>query len=255
MIHQMKTLISVSGCLVCMLALTSCSSMAPVNRHAEHPTQTSHRSQHLEICCQPESTSVRETTEALFTVCAKRIKHEDDEIRYQWQFLKAGQVEDKYWKNMPGETNRVLTISAATTSHVGLYRVIVDHLKSEPAFLSVYAQSLLSTTMITVYGAPIASGSSPSGCPGPYAGYVPFAKSVSNGWGWYFNTITPHSVSASTSGVKVEYVSAYGEKDCGTDRVIVSHTRTGPYRFCVYFPNASQLPTGPYAITLENFKP
>ena len=109
---------------------------------------------------------------------------------------------------------------------------------------------------ITVYGLPVISGGSQGGCPGAYAGYVNYIKTVSQGWGWApsTNTTIHTATDANRTDTKVQYGGKFGDVGCNQTIVTVpSPTYSPKYRFTIYFPN--NVPTNSYPITLVGFDP
>jgi hypothetical protein len=108
---------------------------------------------------------------------------------------------------------------------------------------------------ITVFGTPYPGGGSHNGCPGPYAGYVNYTKTISQGWGWSpSGTVHTASDGSGRTDTKIEYVGAYGDSGCDRTTVTIPHPAFSPvYRFTIYFTN--NIPTNAYPITLTGFNP
>lgn len=108
-----------------------------------------------------------------------------------------------------------------------------------------------------MFGTPLLSGGSQSSCPGPYAGYVAYTKTVSKGWGWAPISGATTLKAADGSGrtdTKVEYFGAYGDTGCAQTTVTIPYPPFSPvYQFCIYF--ASNVPTTNYPIVLTGFNP
>jgi hypothetical protein len=168
---------------------------------------------------------------------------------YQW--LRNGAV-------MEGETNSSLILETVGTNDVGYYSCAVikgaEVVPTREASLNVYTMSGGDT--ITVFGWPVTSGGSQGNCPGAYAGYVNYIKTVSQGWGWAPDTNTTiHTASdLNRTDTKVQYVGKYGDVGCNQTTVTIPHPTSSPkYRFSIYFTN--NVPTNSYAITLTGFNP
>jgi hypothetical protein len=123
--------------------------------------------------------------------------------------------------------------------------------------LSLLSGDLGGGGTITVYGAPVASGGGSGNCPGRYAGYVNFTKTVSQGWGWAPSTNTTIHIATDNnqSNTKVQYVGQYGDTGCCTNSVTLGYQMSPVYRFAIYFPTNTVVPTNTYSITLDGFDP
>ena len=110
---------------------------------------------------------------------------------------------------------------------------------------------------IVVFGTPLLGGGSQGSCPGPYAGYVAYAKTISQGWGWAPISGVKALTAADGSGrtnTKVQYLGLYGDSGCRTKTTVtIPYPTFSPaYRFWIYFPN-NVPPTNAYPITLTGF--
>jgi hypothetical protein len=168
---------------------------------------------------------------------------------YQW--LRNGVPVD-------GQTNSSLTLANVGTNDVGLYSCEIskdaETVPTRTATLNVVVAAS-GGGPITVFGTPYLSGGSHGSCPGPYAGYVNYIKTVSQGWGWA-PTGTVHTASdgSGRTDTKVEYVGKYGDSGCDQTSVTIPHPPASPkYRFTIYFPN--NVPTNAYPLILEGFNP
>lgn len=168
---------------------------------------------------------------------------------YQW--LRNGVV-------MEGQTNNSLALENVGTNDVGYYTCAVikgaEVVPTRAASLNVYTMDGGGT--ITVFGAPVFSSGSQGTCPGAYAGYVNYRKTVSQGWGWAPSTNTSvHTASdLNRTDTKVEYGGKYGDGGCNQTTVTVPPPTYSPkYRFTIYFTN--NVPTNSYGITLTGFDP
>ncbi len=168
---------------------------------------------------------------------------------FQWQ--RNGTV-------LEGQTNSSLVLENVGTNDVGYYScAVVKGTEVVPTReASVTAYTMSGGGPITVFGLPVTSGGSQGNCPGPYAGYVNFIKTVSQGWGWAPSTnTTVHTASdLNRTDTKVVYIGKYGDLGCNQTTVTIPHPTSSPkYRFSIYFPN--NVPTNSYAITLSGFNP
>jgi hypothetical protein len=158
-----------------------------------------------------------------------------------------------------GQTNSSLTLANVGTNDVGLYSCQVskgtEAVPTRAAALNVVT-AVTPNNVITVFGTPILSGGGQGSCPGPYAGYVNYTKTVAQGWGWSPTSSPPHSAADGTSrkDTKVQYAGAYGDIGCNQTTVTLPNSPPSPlYRFTIFF--TSNVPTGPYPITLTGFNP
>ena len=161
---------------------------------------------------------------------------------------------------MDGQTNSDLVLQNVGIGDVGLYTCDIskdggESVPTRTASLNVF--TLTAGGPITVYGSPVISSGSQGGCPGPYAGYVTYIKTVSQGWGWGPSTNTTlHTAADGTTRIdtKVEYVGKKGDSGCNQTIVTVPDpSYSSKYRFSIYFPN--NVPTNSYPITLVGFDP
>ena len=107
-----------------------------------------------------------------------------------------------------------------------------------------------------MFGAPKVSNGTHGTCPGSYAGYVNFTKTISQGWGWAPATNTTTIFTASDGGgrtdTKIAYMGIYGDTGCNQTTVTIPNPPFSPsYRFTIYFPN--NVPTANYSISLSGF--
>jgi hypothetical protein len=171
---------------------------------------------------------------------------------------------------LEGQTNSTLVLENVGTNDVGYYSADVikgsEVVPTRSASLNVYTTSTSSSMMlagdtgggtITVYGAPVVSSGSSGGCPGPYAGYVNFTKTVSQGWGWAPTTNTVHTATdGNRTDTKIVYGGKNGDPGCNqTSVTIPDPAPSTKYRFTIYFPVGSAVPTNSYSITLSGFDP
>jgi hypothetical protein len=168
---------------------------------------------------------------------------------YQW--LRNGVI-------IEGQTNNTLIIKNVGTNDVGYYSCALlkgdEVVSTRNASLNAY--TLDAGGEILVYGSPVHSSGSQGSCPGAYAGYVSFTKTISQGWGWApdANTTVHTASDQNRSDTKVVFTGKYGDGGCEqTTSTISDPTYSPKYRFTVYFPN--NVPTNSYAITLSGFLP
>jgi len=160
---------------------------------------------------------------------------------------------------MDGQTNSDLVLESVGIEDVGYYTCNIskdggESVPTRTASLNVF--TALAGGPITVYGFPVFSSGSQGGCPGAYAGYVNYIKTVTQGWGWAPTSgVTLHTATdANRTDTKVQYVGKFGDAGCNQTIVTVpSPTYSPKYRFTIYFPN--NVPTNSYAITLVGFDP
>ena len=131
-----------------------------------------------------------------------------------------------------------------------------DAVPTRAASLSVVVASLSGGGPIVVFGAPKVSNGTHGTCPGSYAGYVNFTKTISQGWGWAPATNTTTIFTASDgSGRKdtvVTYLGEYGDTGCNQTIVTIPNLPPSPvYRFTIFFPK--NVPTTNYPIVLTGF--
>jgi hypothetical protein len=109
---------------------------------------------------------------------------------------------------------------------------------------------------ITVFGGPVTSSGTQGTCPGTYAGYVIYTKSLP-AWGWA--TLTNTTVFTASDGggrtdTKIVYNGKNFDSGCALTNVTIPNPPPSPkYRFTIYFPN--NVPTTNYPIILTGFAP
>ena len=188
---------------------------------------------------------------------------------YQWQ---------SNGNDMVGQTNSTLILQNLRPNDAGLYSCNVSQNGGDPvptrvasvevettanattarvAANGVMASGILGGGPITVSGGPKASNGTQGTCPGSYAGYVIYTKTISQGWGWTPVAGTTNLVASDGSGrtdTKVTYSGKYGDSGCGQTSVTIPYPPPSPaYRFAIYFP--SDVPTTNYNINLGGFNP
>ena len=199
-----------------------------------------------QITHQPVDLAVPIGSNALFTAQAT-----NGNVAFQW--FRNGVA-------MEGQTNSSLVLQNVGIGDVGLFTCNISKDGAESAPTRTASLNVFTATAggpITVYGAPVFSSGSQGGCPGPYAGYVNYIKTVSQGWGWGPTAgTTLHTAADGTTrtDTKIVYVGKYGDSGCNQTIVTVPHPTYSPkYRFSIYFP--SNVPTNAYPITLIGFDP
>jgi hypothetical protein len=109
---------------------------------------------------------------------------------------------------------------------------------------------------ITVYGFPVVSGGGSGNCPGKYSGYVNFTKTMAQGWGWAPTAGATHVASdTNRMDTKIMFTGQYGDSSCASNGVTVLNPTSPVYRFSIFFPTNSVVPTNAYPITLDGFDP
>jgi hypothetical protein len=241
---QIITLPAVAGIVLLLAAFTTGKSQSPV------------------IANQPEDQMVREGSGATLAVKA------NNGDSFQWL---------RNCVAIQGQIKSSLVIPKIEIKDAGNYTCVVSKglqsVASRAAALLVYTRSQPSDATssldggavqpmggggpIMVYGSPVASGGSSSSCPGTYAGYVIYAKTGQQGWGWAPSSGTTIYTAADGGGrsdTSVVYGGEYGDSGCDETSVTLPHPAYSPlYRFAIYFPN--NVPTTNYPITLNGFNP
>jgi hypothetical protein len=158
-----------------------------------------------------------------------------------------------------GQTNNTLTFENTQISDAGYYCCnIANGTNVTPtisASLEVYTINP-EFFGVVVYAAPIVSPGDLGTCPGPYAGYVTYTKTVAQGWGWTPSTNTTIYTASDTTrtNTKVQYGGDYGDSGCAQTTVTIPYPTFSPaYRFGIYFTN--NVPSTNYPIILSGFNP
>ena len=184
-----------------------------------------------------------------------------DADSYQW--LRNGVA-------IEGQTNDTLIIEQVSVEDAGSYACDVSQAGGEPvptraASLSIVvpgadtaAAALPGGGPITVYGLPKASSGTQGTCPGSYAGYISYTRTISQGWGWAPATNSTTVFIAADGGgrtdTKIVYAGKNGDTGCGQTMVVIPDPPYSPrYRFAIYFPN--NVPATNYPIILTGFDP
>jgi hypothetical protein len=181
---------------------------------------------------------------------------------YQWQSNGVDVV---------GQTNSTLVLQNLGPNSAGLYSCNISQTDGDPvptraasvevettanaSSSGVIANNLPGGGPITVSGTPKTSNGAQGTCPGSYAGYVIYTKTVSQGWGWTpISGATPLTASdgGGRTDTKVVYNGMYGDSGCSQTTVTIPYPPYSPaYRFAIYFP--SDVPTTNYPLILTNF--
>jgi hypothetical protein len=255
-------------CTLCGVALMAFAGLV-VATHA----QDSDQSQFPTILQQPVDQCLPVGASVSFAVQATNVDS------YQWYLNNTA---------LDGQTNSSLTIPNVGIGDVGYYFASVvkgsEAVPTRTALLNVYTVSgsssstssgsktktksmSMSMTMgpadlggggvITVFGAPVVSnGGNGSGCPGAYSGYVNYVKTISQGWGWGPDTTTTvyMATDANRDDTKIQYMGKSGDLNCAQSSITIPYPTYSPkYRFAIYFPPGTQVPTNAYPITLTGF--
>jgi hypothetical protein len=170
---------------------------------------------------------------------------------------------------LEGQTNSSLVIEQVGIGDAGSYSCDVSQAGGEAvptraASLNVVvtsagavAASVPGGRTIYVYGLPKVGGGTQGNCPGPYAGYVSYTRTISQGWGWAPSTNATIFTAADGGGrtdTTVVFLGKYGDNDCDQTIATIPAPPFSPkYRFAIYFPN--DVPTTNYPIILTGFNP
>jgi hypothetical protein len=173
---------------------------------------------------------------------------------YQWQSNGVA---------IEGQTNSTLTIENVGVDSAGSYSCNVSQNGGEAvptrgASLNVVTPCMSGGGPIIVYGLPKAGGATQGTCPGRYAGYINFTKTIAQGWGWTPSTNTTTVFTAADGSgrtdTKIVYLGIYCDNGCNQTSVTIPNPPYSPkYRFTIYFPN--NVPTTNYPIVLTGFNP
>jgi hypothetical protein len=157
-----------------------------------------------------------------------------------------------------GQTNSTLTLENVGVDNAGLYSCNValnggDAVPTRAASLNVVVPNL--GQPIVVFGAPMAGGGTQNPCPGSYAGYINYTKTISQGWGWApAGTVHTAADGGGRTNTKIVYVGLSYDSGCHQTSVTIPHPPiSAKYRFSIYFPN--NVPTTNYPIVLTGFNP
>jgi hypothetical protein len=107
---------------------------------------------------------------------------------------------------------------------------------------------------VTVFATPVVSHGTNGVCPGAYAGYVTYTKTVAQGWGWAPTNTVHTATDTNRADTKIEFDGKLLDTGCNQTTVTVPQpSPSSKYRFTIYFPN--NVPTNSYPITLSGFAP
>jgi hypothetical protein len=212
------------------------------------------------IICNPETTVVKEHSEAEFKVDADGPDpFVFPVLSYRWQRRGPGLTN---FLDIDGATKSSYVIAHASTNDVAYYRVLVSSSTNGTA-TSLPAQLLVYThhSPFTVYGAPVVYSGGGGDCPGAYAGYVNYKHSVADPAGYlpdHGNGNATHSVTDKTRSDTKVLVVGTNDTWCATTTVPNTHAghpspEDSKWKFSIYFPN--NVPTSSYPITLDGFIP
>ena len=149
-------------------------------------------------------------------------------------------------------------ISSAATYSCTVSQAGGDAVPTRAAALNVVAPLDSTGNGIVVYAAVRQTGGTMGTCPGTYAGYVSYTKTVAQGWGWTPSTNTTTYFAAFDGSGRTDTIVTYQGKnsDGGCNQTVVAIPNppiSSSYRFTIYFP--SNVPTTNYPIVLTGFNP
>jgi hypothetical protein len=236
-IHHIITLAAITGLLAFAGNIAQAQTADDLDQ-TEFPTITS----------QPVDQAVPAGSDAVLSVQAVNADS------YQWQSNGVA---------IEGQTNSTLTIENVGVDSVGSYSCNVSQnggeaVPTRAASLNVVTPCMTGGGPITVYGLPKAGGGTQGTCPGRYAGYINFTKTIAQGWGWTPSTNTTTVFTAADGSgrtdTKIVYLGIYCDNGCNQTSVTIPNPPYSPkYRFTIYFPN--NVPTTNYPIVLTGFNP
>ena len=233
--------------ILSLVVLTAVATSVAVGQNSVQPAQPDFP----KILLQPENQMVPMGSNAVFTVVAA-----NGPLACQW-FCDG--------KPMNGQTNETLVIPNAQVSDVASYSCGVckglEMVPTRAASLMVFTSSMDPQTgvdPVCVSGTPVWKSGSQGTCPGTYTAYVSYTKTPQQGWGWDPDTSNSNTLFTATdtnrTDTKIQYIGAYGDSGCNQTTVTVPSTAISPaYRFTIFLTN--NVPTNPYAITLNGFQP
>lgn len=230
-----------------IIALTAITGLLVIagNSVQAQTTDALDQSEFPTITAQPTDQAVPVGSNAVLSVQAINADN------YQWQSNGVDIV---------GQTNSTLTLENVGVNDAGAYSCNVSQSGGDPvptraASLNVMTLPDIGGGPITVFGLPKISGGTQGSCPGNYAGYVNYTKTVSQGWGWA-PTGTVHTASdgGGRADTKIVYVGISYDSGCNQTSVTIPNPPiSAKYRFSIYFPN--NVPTTNYPIVLTGFNP
>ena len=228
--------------IITLAAITSLVVIAGNSVHAQ-TTDALDQSGFPTITAQPVDQAVTVGSNAVLSVQAVNADS------YQW--LSNGVAID-------GQTNSSLTLENVGVNDAGSYSCNVaqsggDAVPTRAASLNVVVPNL--GQPVVVFGAPIAGGGTQGTCPGKYAGYVNYTKTISQGWGWApSGTVHTAADGGGRTDTKIVYLGLSYDSGCHQTSVTIPNPPISTnYRFTIYFPN--NVPTTNYPIVLTGFNP
>jgi len=235
----MKTHIKLAIALVAVAALVQTARSGDDSEQSEFPQITAQPTDQAALVGNPVTLSVQAT---------------NGDLTYQWQRNGA---------TLEGQTNSVLALENVSVGDAGLYTCDVtqsggETVPTRAASLSVAADDYYGGDQIVVFGLPKVSNGAIGDCPGYFAGYINYTKTIAQGWGWIPLTNSTTVFTAADGGgrtnTKVMYLGKFGDSGCGQTMVTVPYPPPSPsYRFTIYFPN--NVPSTNYPIVLTGFNP
>ena len=234
--------------LIVMAAITGLMAMAPNLTQAQTADDLD-QSVFPMITAQPVDQAVPAGSNAVLSVQAANAD------TFQWQTNGV---------DIAGQTNSTLAIQNVGIKNAGLYSCNVsesggDAVPTRAASLNVVVAvaGVYPGQPIVVFGGPKVSNGMQGTCPGRYAGYVNYTKTISQGWGWTPTNGATLFTAADGSGrtdTIIMYGGMYGDTGCNPTSVTIPNPPFSPaYRFTIFFPN--NVPTTNYPIVLTGFNP
>jgi hypothetical protein len=230
--------------IIALAAITGLLVIAGNSVHAQ-TTDALDQSEFPTITAQPVDQAIAVGSNAVLSVQAVNADG------YQW--LSNGVA-------IEGQTNSTLIIENVGINDAGSYSCMVslnggDAVPTRAASLNVMTASTFVGDPITVFGLPTVSGGTQSPCPGRYAGYVNYTKTISQGWGWApAGTVHKAADGSGRMDTKIVYVGISYDSGCHQTSVTIPNPPiSAKYRFSIYFPN--NVPTTNYPIVLTGFNP
>ena len=172
---------------------------------------------------------------------------------YSCEVFNGGEMVPTRTASMEVETTAGATVASITTSTLTAKATAGSALTASAMTAGASGACLPGGGPIIVYGTPYLGGGSKGRCPGPYAGYVNYTKTISQGWGWAPTSTIHTATDTNRTDTKVEYVGAYGDSGCAQTTVTIPNPTFSPvYRFTIYFTNNVPTSTN-YPIVLTGF--
>ncbi|MGA2280664.1 MAG: immunoglobulin domain-containing protein [Verrucomicrobiota bacterium] len=173
---------------------------------------------------------------------------------YSCEVFNGGEMVPTRTASVEVETTAGATVASTTAAKAMTTSALIASAMTS----SMMAAGMPAGGPIIVLGTPLLGSGSQGSCPGPYAGYVNYAKTVSQGWGWApisgVKVLTAVDGSGRTD-TKIQYFGAYGDGGCAQTAVTIPYPPFSPvYRFTIYFTNNVPTSTN-YPIVLTGFNP